>query len=295
MSDGDPFIAELLESTSSWSASYVEYVTGKDREGFAAYAFIEDDDDQIFYQHALRAYDSICYLGCGGKSGVLAVYEKLTEENIADGQLFFVDRDTDIEPFTCWPNVNRTKWYSWESHLVRPEIVAWLLPRRLTPTPAPLVASRIARGWLSTIENYKFVLAKHTALLRTANVLDQSIGMDSVQVVHPSLRVGDTVSPADNAPLWFDEKVSVLQGMGVSAEDIERRRSRYATGRPLDQAKGKLLFQILRSFVSHIICTLDATLIGEFNSARAVVSLVPWDHTDLDYIREYTIRRLQAV
>lgn len=82
------YASRLRAATNTWSVAYLSFQTGHLREEYRAYVFVEDEDDMTFYQVALTAYDDLRYLGCGGRSGVLALYKKLFSEDKSSGCLF---------------------------------------------------------------------------------------------------------------------------------------------------------------------------------------------------------------
>ena len=106
------FVTELRNAVKSETSAYLQFITGKGREGFSAYAFVEDDDDSIFYQHVLPHFENVAFLGCGGKEGVLAIFSKLADDGDADGNLFFVDRDVEQDETRGGDAVLRTSGYS---------------------------------------------------------------------------------------------------------------------------------------------------------------------------------------
>lgn len=69
------YAERLRASTNTWSAAYIAFETGYLREQYRAYAFVEDEDDKVFYQLALTKYEDIRYLGCGGRNAVLSIYK----------------------------------------------------------------------------------------------------------------------------------------------------------------------------------------------------------------------------
>ena len=50
------YAGALRSSVNTWAAAYLRFETGRLRESFDAYAFVEDDDDKVFYQLALREF-----------------------------------------------------------------------------------------------------------------------------------------------------------------------------------------------------------------------------------------------
>ena len=289
------YAAGLREAVNSWAAAYLQFETGRHREGYRSYAFVEDDDDKSFYQLALTQFDAICYLGCGGKSGVLALFNKLAEEGKANGQLFFVDRDTERQPFVHAQEVLRTTGYSWESHVCGAAFVGWFLQRRAEPNLSPNDVDRVVQGWNATLQAFKPVLDRHTALCRTAAALQTSLGMSRVVFTSDAEQADLGLKPGPKAFLWQRGKVDLAIKQGASEEDLVRREMRYQEEEVLFSARGKALFMLLRTFVVATLNALERRSRGEMNSAKVWIEAMPWTESSLDYVRDYARRRLEPV
>ena len=273
----------------------MQFVTGRQREGYRAYAFVEDDDDKSFYQLALTQYQCICYLGCGGKSGVMAIYEKLHEDNLANTNLFFVDRDTESLPFVHPQGVHRTQFYSWESYVCQAEYVAWYLQRKIEPNLSPQETATLMRKWTDTIENFRESLARHVALCRTALVIEESLGMSELILTKGCSGHELTIRPGGGTEDWYKQKLEIAIEYGVTQTDVERRVSIFLSLDIGKFSRGKTIFMILREFVSNYLRESGRRFRGSYNSAKQWLDGMPWTWQDLDPIRTYATNRMTVV
>ncbi|MBX3573917.1 MAG: DUF4435 domain-containing protein [Mesorhizobium sp.] len=287
------YAERLRASTNTWSAAYIAFETGYLREQYRAYAFVEDEDDKVFYQLALTKYEDIRYLGCGGRNAVLSIYKKLEEEGKSQRALFFIDRDTELEPFDFQQEVLRTSLYSWESYVCQPDFVGWFLQRRTNPNLTSQEREEIVTGWNGTVAAFHDVLAAHTALCRTAFLLNRSLGVSEVVGARNATLSGIVLAPADDDPdSWFSSAVGLAIGHGAKKAEIFERIQYYSNTSLFATSQGKFLFSILRRFVHLSIRRLGNAMQGEFNSPKHWLAELPWNHYSLDYIRDYATARI---
>lgn len=285
------FAAALIAQSDTWSSAYVEFVTGRHREGFDCYAFVEDDPDKDFYHYALASERSIGYLSCGGKTGVVAVYQKLADEGLASGNLFFVDRDTEQEPFEFGEEILRTTGYSWESHFCDPDVVRRCFEIRSLPIMNRDQASNAAEMWKASCQAFQVHLAWHTALCRTSLVCGQSLGMGATVITVDAVRDGEQLTVRQAEPSWLPGKLAACEALGIPREDIESRFERYRTLDLCFFARGKTVFQVLRVFVASHAKQMGVALRGELNAARHWFVIISPLLPQFDYIREYAAKR----
>lgn len=288
------FAKGMVAETKTWSSAYLQYITGSGREGFTCYAFVEDNDDILFYQHVLTNIPNVSYIGCGGKTGVVTLFRKLHAESIDSNNLFFVDKDTEDTPFEFNDEILRTRFYSWESHVCQPSFVKWVLQRKMTPSLTPTQTKTVEKNWLSTVKSFADILSWHTALLSTAARLDASLGISDVSVVRYVENQSGCVTPSEAALNWLNSKLDFALSLGVTLREIETLRDRYLHGFPLYEAQGKVLFTILKKFIAETARSLNREYIGEYSSPKHLASAMRWDAPATDYIREYAEARLAA-
>src|SRR3569833_951890 len=152
---------DLVANTKSDASAYMQFISGRKREGFRSYAFVEDDDDMVFFKHALHEEDSIGYLSCGGKENVLKVYRKLSSDGLSDHLLFFVDRDTESKPYEYGNDVCRTELYSWENYVLQPIACSRIISRRFRPTLTVAQQKKTKKNKTKTKNHKHKVLVLH--------------------------------------------------------------------------------------------------------------------------------------
>lgn len=282
---------QMIEATNSWAAAYLQFVTGRDREGFSAYAFVEDNDDMIFFQHALTCYDNISYLGCGGKAGVTAVYDKLKGDPARGRQMFFVDRDTEQEPFDR-EDILRTRGYSWESHLCPPHIVNSFLQRRCTPNLSMEQRVISTRKWCDTVHNFRNILEEQLMLLCAANRASTSLGMSSINFLKDCISEDGTLKPSITNEVAFQSAYKIVVKNNIDLRSIDDYKEMCNGEEIFWKARGKTLTNILRRFLPECAQALGRTIVGEYQSARQLCLTIAWNHEDFTYIREYALGRI---
>lgn len=286
------FSEQLIASTKSWSSAYLQFITGRGREGYSSYVFVEDDDDQIFYQHVLTDRPNLGFIGCGGKGGVLAVYERLSKDNLDGGHCFFVDRDLEAEPRVYDPDVCRTKHYSWESHLSERNLICWILQRRCSPNFGPQDIEEIGMRWENSIANVVPFLSIHTALTDYACNNSISLDMRRIDILQwteftETLEAGLTSTNFS----WVQDKARILDEIGADVDAILGRAETYTAEVILSFARGKLLFSLLRGFISNLLIRARRRFLGDYNSPKFLIGCMPWNATEFDYIRDYAAVR----
>lgn len=287
------YAEDMRENAQSSASAYIQFITGRDREGYRSYAFVEDEDDKTLYQLALTDYNHICYLGCGGKDGVFSVFQKLSIDHQSDGHLFFVDRDTERNPFR-FPEILRTDTYSWESHACDPNYVGWLLQRKLEPNLTEYEQRLVESKWSETIEKSRGIFAKHTALCRTASVLNASLGMSEVKLWDYYVEFDGAITPDGRSEDWYLAKVELAVSLGEQLCKIKRREL-YFYNQPVQKVtKGKLLFNVLRKFIESFTKITGRRYPANLNSARTWIDFMPYNHSSLQYIRSYAHSRIGA-
>lgn len=285
------YAQNMREDARSPASAYIQFMTGRGREGYRTYAFVESEDDKVFYQLALTEYSHICYLGCGGKDGVFSVFNKLSADSQVDGNLFFVDRDTERPPFR-FPEVLRTEAYSWESYACDPTYVGWLLQRKLRPNLTENEQVFVESQWSETLESSRGIFSKHTALCRTALVLNESLGMSEIKLWDRYVHFEGRIVPDANDSDWHSDKLEMAVSKGEDAHRI-RRRELYFYNQPTQMVtQGKLLFNFLRKFVENVKITMNRSSTENLNSARAWIEFMPYTNSSLQFIRSYAVSRI---
>ena len=285
------YAAHLVKSAEGVYSAYLQYITGKGREGFVSYAFVEDEDDILFYQHALSNIPDICYFGCGGKNNVLKIFEKLASEKKSDGNLFFVDRDTEDAPFKHDLQILRTNGYSWENHLIQRSVVRFFVQKKLIPNPSPSEANEIAINWEKTVTQFSTLLAKQFGLMRISNMTHSSSGASEVVLCMGSTMNGGVLNPAETVEEKLAEIENCLVAKGHDPSEIANGVNRSTSEGLISAGRGKSLFQIFRSFLSHHLKILGCTCMVDRN-AIAVLGTIAWNDPALDYVRDYAEGRL---
>ena len=120
------FVEKLREARSSSSAILQEFWTNYDPNLPRVHAFVEGDDDQVFYRIVLQARTAntqrLYIYRCQGKERVYEVFRKITDRlPSCKGILFFVDKDLDDiigRPWPTDPRIFVTDVYSVENYLV---------------------------------------------------------------------------------------------------------------------------------------------------------------------------------
>lgn len=120
------FIDLLRQARSSTAATFHEFLTQYDPNRPRAYAFVEGQDDAVFYRKFLQekvpTECRILFYRCDGKERVYQCFEAITSRiPNARGVVFFVDKDLDDILGTPWPTDPRifvTETYSIENYLV---------------------------------------------------------------------------------------------------------------------------------------------------------------------------------
>lgn len=288
------FAKGLVEASKSWASAYIQFSTGAGREEFTCYAFVEDDDDVVFYQHVLSNIPNIRYVGCGGKSGVLKLFEKMQHDTMDIGHLFFVDRDSELEPFKYNDEVLRTAFYSWENHVCQPSIVRWILQRRLSPNLGVSQAKLVEQKWIESVRDFSEAFACHSALLKMASKLNLSFDMHKVSLVRETTLSEGIVKPSVSTLSWFDEKVRFAESCGGNLEDIESWVTFYKQSDAFTFSQGKALFSILKKFVPAVAAHIGCSFLGEHSSPKHLLALTRWDDKSTNYIRQYAEQRLAS-
>lgn len=287
------YATSLFEETESETSAYMQFVTGKGREGFAAYAFVEDNDDIVFYQHALTDLENVSFIGCGGKNGVLSVYRKTSSEGLADGQLFFVDRDTEDDPFEAEQEVLRTAQYSWENQLCQSHVVKRFLQRKVSPSLTRSECNEVEQAWSKTIANFKHSLALHTALVKVSSELKPTLEMRKVGVVKDAFTQDLEVLPAEQKVLeTLSEKKDAAISRGVNPKRITEIFETYFQSDLLKTAKGKTVYSVFKLFSKNVSAYYNRGMIADVNNTISVLSAMPANSPDLQYIRDYAQRRI---
>lgn len=284
------FKSKLKDAVNSPASAYIQFVTKRNKGSYLAFSFVEDEDDISFYQHVLAEFRHIGYFGCGGKSGVFEVFEKLSAEGHAEGNLFMVDRDHEVAPFKP-EAVLRTTVYSWEAHLCAPSVVCAFIQRKARPNLSKEEEEIVAARWEGTLAAYKPLLLAHAALLTLRHAPGQGLDLGSV-------RFGDQAEVAEGmlTPGAVElERIRAKKELSQLNREEKVWLSEYVNDNevicPTRIAHGKALFSLLRSFIPHAVSGL-ARAIGGINSAKQVLSETPWSHTEFDYIREYATLRI---
>lgn len=287
------FAEELMDEAQSESSAYVQFVTGRGREGFDAYAFVEDSDDIIFYQHILHDLNNISYIGCGGKNGVMSLFKKTKSEGISDGQLFFVDRDTEPLPFEYSDEVQRTKFYSWESHLCQPSAVVRFLQRRIEPSLSKTHCDMVHNLWLETVAKFAEYFAIHTALVEFSAKLTPSLGMKKVSLVRNCVADNGVVLPNVGVILpILDEKRAIAVTRGACPIELGERIERFKEADVLATSRGKQVFGLFREFCDATAKRLGRKLNTDANNISLVLAAFSPMDDGVAYIRRYALGRV---
>ncbi len=286
------YAGDLRKATNTWAAAYLRFTVAYGKDEYAGFLFAEDEDDVVFYQHVLSDTDNLCYVGCGGKSGVLTVFRKLQRDQQETGSLFIVDRDTDVEPFSHQDEVLRTAGYSWESHVCEPNFVQWLAQRRLNPSLSADAAATLRDNWIASVEAFREPLVALTALLRTALVLDQSLNLSQANVLEGAVLREGVLRPGDRALQWQAGAIEKAVELGVQNDEIVKRQDFYRHRNLYTDSKGKVLVSILRSFIQRTMKEMNCTFRGEYNSSKHLAAAMPFNHPSTDYIRLYANQRM---
>jgi hypothetical protein len=270
----------------------MQFVTGRGREGFVAYAFVEDNDDVEYYQHALTSFSHISYIRCGGKNNVLSVFKKLNGEGLVDGQLFFVDRDCELEPFEHEREVYRTPGYSWESSLLHDDAIVAYLPKRIRPSMTSDEMSSLLFSWNKTLERFEPLVRMHSAML--AAVEEKAFRGGDVSKIHlcaGAVWQDEALLPNDTVHAALTEKQLELVRLGLNQALTDCALSlRLNLSLPI-VGRGKTLFQL---FVTHLkawVIPRNKTVFGEQSSALAYLKHIRWDWIGFDNIRVYARER----
>lgn len=284
-----------MDEAQSESSAYVQFVTGRGREGFDAYAFVEDSDDIIFYQHILHDLNNISYIGCGGKNGVFSLFKKTKGEGISDGQLFFVDRDTEVLPFEHGDEVQRTEFYSWESHLCQPSSVVRFLQRRLEPSLSKVHCDLVHDSWLATVGNFTEYFAVHTALVECSARLNPSLGMKKVSLVRECTADNGVVLPNVDVILpILEEKRAIAVARGACPIELGGRIERFREADVLATSRGKQIFALFREFCDATVKRLGRKLNTDANNISLVLAAFSPMDDSVAYIRRYALGRIEG-
>ncbi|USU03888.1 DUF4435 domain-containing protein [Sphingomonadaceae bacterium OTU29LAMAA1] len=286
------FKENLIATTKSDASAYMQFISGHMREGFSTYAFVEDDDDMVFYQHALHEQDAIGYLSCGGKENVINVYKRLQKDGLAGRLLFFVDRDTEQTPFEFSDEVCRTELYSWESYVFQEDALSRIASRRFRPSLTASQRNEVAEAWRQTVERYRDVLCLHTALTRAAKSNNVSLGMRHVVLARDAQSEGMIAAPAESVKQEVVGKIQHAVSLGIKETDIDKFQSFYKEADLLHASRGKSLFQIFRLFLSTVEKFLGRKFYGDYNSPLILLASLPNAYAPFDFIRIYVDRRL---
>ena len=287
------FARELRQSAKTAASAYLQFVTGRGREGFISNAFVEDDDDIAFYQHALSNIPDICYLGCGGKHNVREVYLKTHSEGTDIGNLFLVDRDTEDEPFEH-PPVFRTSGYSWESHACDPRLVKRFIKRKSHPSFPVIVANRIEQQWTETSEHFAELLNRQLNIIRLSATINRRFGSSKVLLGEGAVIIDDVLRPSDLPALKLESILKEIIDTKVGQSVIDAALSNDLRSEILMRAHGKSLFRVLRSFLAKTFANLGRICRTDYNSAMHIIIDAPWDDEGFDYIRAYASNRLSG-
>ena len=285
----------LTASVKTDASAYMQYISGKDREGFASYAFVEDDDDMAFYQHAAPHVEGICYLSCGGKENVLKVYRKLVSSIGVDGLLFFIDRDTEEEPFEGDPDIFRTEFYSWESYVCQKDAVTKIVDRRFRPSLDAKERKEILVGWQKTIDNFAVPIKWHVSLAHVSKQTGVSLGTREVALARNCHKDGNQLYPADEVEIDLQAKHDAALRYEVQVELLSEKRAVYENADPLRVGRGKNVFQILKAFLASVESRTQKKFFGDYGSALAILLCLPNDLALFEKIRSYYNKRLGIV
>ena len=286
------FKDSLIESTKSDASAYMQFISGYKREGFHTYAFVEDDDDMVFYQYTSQHIDRICYLSCGGKENVLKVFRKLASDNLSDGLLFFVDRDTEQLPFEADDDICRTTLYSWENYVCQPRALSTIVSKRFRPSLTPREQEWAKAGWVSTITNFAPEIQLHTSLTHVAKINGCSFGMREVALTKDVIFGDDNISPALGVRDTLEAKERMAISIGVDSDEITRTKEFYCDCDLLTFARGKSLFHILRSYLVFLENKFTKKFYGQYSSPLLLLNCIPAGDEMFNFVREYVAKRL---
>jgi hypothetical protein len=286
------YLTKLMRSAESPASAYLQFLTEKDRDTYVAFAFVEDEDDIYFYQHVLLEQPNICYFGCGGKSGVIAAFERLELDNRAAGNLFIVDRDSEQQPYIHGESVLRTTLYSWESHLCDPSIVRTCVQRRANPNLSRQQAVVVGELWEATLEAFREEFALHSALLRYRSETSRKLGLRHLRFSAGAIPVEGRLIPGANLHTELVAKETEGDFSEATTGLIREAELSFSNVDIRDFARGKTLFELLRSFIVSVAHYLEFAVREQLNSPKHILATVPWNYPEFDYIRTYTATRL---
>ncbi len=272
----------------------MQFISGHRREGFSSYVFVEDDDDMIFYQHALHEHDGLGYLSCGGKENVINVYRRLLKDGLSENLLFFVDRDTEQAPYEYSDGICRTELYSWESYVFQEDALLRIASRRFRPSLTAKQRKEVTEAWRQTIENFGDVLCLHTALTDAAKRNNLSLGMRNIVLSRGALGEGMIANPAKIVEKEVYGKANYAIGLGIEKSEIDDLVELYKKADLLNVSRGKSVFQLFKNLLSNVEKVLGHKFYGEYNSALSLLACLPNMHTPLDFIRTYADRRFSG-
>lgn len=129
------FVEELRRARTGATPILHEFLTNYDPELPRIHAFVEGDDDVVFYKTVLQARVKgkrrVYTYRCGGKERVYEAFRQVVARfSKCRGTLFFVDKDLDDilgRPWPTDPRIFVTDVYSVENYVVSPSALAILL------------------------------------------------------------------------------------------------------------------------------------------------------------------------
>ncbi|RIV88685.1 DUF4435 domain-containing protein [Aurantiacibacter xanthus] len=289
------FIDQLRESTNSKHAAYLAFISGRQREGYNFYAFVEDQDDVEFYQHALPNDLDIYYLTCGGKSEIFSIHKKISSDGLLGECLFFCDRDTEQMPFKFEHEIFRTKYYSWESYCLIDDILELVACRKINPMLSNNEYKKFSDSWQNTKEQFCALMAEQIAIIVLEQSIHARIGASNWIPIIDARNVDGVIFPSDRAKNNLAEIRENLVSEGVDFALLDYIANQHTSSDKFPIWRGKTAFQILKKFTKDFIKDIGRIALIDFNSPISFIKAAPSTSHHFEDIRDYVKRRKTAL
>lgn len=286
-----PFLVDLVRSKDSAYSAYLSYITGKDREGFRFFAFVEDDADIFFYQHVLSHDCDIKFVSCGGKTNVFSVFHRLQAEAMLDHALFFVDKDLEQRPFPEEKLILRTTGYSWESHCVSLECVERILGRRMLPMASFTVVNDWLEAWKQTLENFRILLAQQIAAISFAHSRGNEAGVSELVFTKNFYSDEYIVAPHADCVEEMETALTDMIGSDDDRETLSFVIREAVENREFADYRGKNLYHVFKAFIANLLRNIPQTCGLDYASPAAAILILPFTSPQLKYIHDYVAQR----
>ena len=281
------YAENLREGQDSRGSAFLAYVAQRSRFPEHLFVFVEERDDIRFYRHFTPNSIPAVFLPAGSKSQVKSIFRRLeNSQGLEKNTAFIVDRDLDELELSDDLELLRTKFYSWESHAVHPEVIERILSAYSLPSCTNAEIEEAKRYLNASIIAFSELLLKQSVGIVLSIEMGGGFGFADAPVTQGAVPTAGALEPSDHPKVWLTAKFEELKVAGANVnrnDDIKADLGSVI----VRYAHGKTFFRVFRRVVDYLMRHWTQAPLLDMGSPVLVTSLMPSDWPEIEYVREY--------